>query len=137
MHVLVNVSEQDWMVQHILPQHVRIYNHAASGSYLIRITILQAHAETAKACQESDNAASGSLWNDTVLQILRGLVDKVANVRMVAAQGLTKVVTAEDPTQQAVVQAQIVPALEKRLAEEEDVDCRQACTEALAAVPKN
>jgi serine/threonine-protein phosphatase 2A regulatory subunit A len=137
MHVLVNVSEQDWMVQHILPQHVRIYNHAASGSYLVRITILQAHAETAKACQESANAASGSLWNDTVLQILRGLVDKVANVRMVAAQGLTKVVTAEDPTQQAVVQAQIVPALEKRLAEEEDADCRQACTEALAAVPNN
>ena len=63
-------------------------------------------------------------------------MDKVANVRMVAAQGLAKVVTAEDPAQKAVVQAQIVPALEKRLSEEEDDDCRQACTEALQAVPK-
>jgi serine/threonine-protein phosphatase 2A regulatory subunit A len=134
MHVLVKVAGQDWMVQQILPQHVRIYNHAASGSYLIRITILQAHAEMAKACQEL--SSSGTLWNDTVLQLLRGLSDKVANVRMVAAQGLTKVVTAEDPAQKAVVQAQIVPALEKRMAEEEDEDCRAACTEALAAVPK-
>jgi serine/threonine-protein phosphatase 2A regulatory subunit A len=132
MSVLTTVAGQDWMVQHILPQHVRIYNHAATGSYLIRITILQAHAEMAFACQE--NALN--LWNDTVLQILRGLTDKVANVRMVAAQGLTKIVGAEDASQQAVVQAQIVPALEKRLSEEEDEDCRQACAEALAAVPK-
>lgn len=137
MSVLVGAAGQEWMVQHILPQHVRIYNHAASGSYLIRITILQAHAETAAACQTGNAAAGGgTLWNDTVLQILRGLQDKVANVRMVAAQGLTKVVTADDPAQVAVVQAQIMPALEKRMAEEEDPDCRQACSEAIAAVPK-
>ena len=137
MPVLVNAAGQDWMVQHILPQHIRIYNHAASGSYLIRITILQAHAATASAC-ESGNAAAGggTLWNDTVLQMLRGLVDRVANVRMVAAQGLAKVVTAEDPAQVAVVQAQILPALENRMAEEEDVDCRQACSDALEAIPK-
>jgi serine/threonine-protein phosphatase 2A regulatory subunit A len=137
MSVLVNAAGQEWMVQNILPQHVRIYNHAASGSYLIRITILQAHAETAFACQSGSAASGGgTLWNDTVLQILRGLQDKVANVRMVAAQGLTKVVTADDPAQVAVVQAQIMPALEKRMAEEEDPDCRHACAEAMAAVPK-
>jgi len=140
MPVLVNAAGQDWMVQHILPQHVRIYNHAASGSYLIRITILQAHAATAFACGEdggeNSSGAGGTLWNDTVLQMLRGLVDRVANVRMVAAQGITKIVTAEDPAQVAVVQAQILPALESRMAEEEDVDCRQACSEALAAIPK-
>jgi len=140
MPVLVNAAGQDWMVQHILPQHVRIHNHAASGSYLIRITILQAHAATAVACEEKSGngaaAGGGTLWNDTVLQILRGLVDRVANVRMVAAQGLTKIVTAEDPAQVAVIQAQILPALEARMAEEEDVDCRQACSEALAALTK-
>lgn len=137
MPVLVNAAGQDWMVQHILPQHVRIYNHAASGSYLIRITILQAHAATAHAC-ESGNAVAGggTLWNDTVLQLLRGLVDRVANVRMVAAHGLAKVVAAEDPAQVAIVQAQILPALESRMGEEEDVDCRQACSDALAAIPK-
>lgn len=137
MGVLVKAAGQDWMCQHILPQHVRIYNHAASGSYLIRITILQAHAETAKASQELPNASSGTLWNDVVLQLLRGIVDKVPNVRMIAAQGLAKVVLAEDPSHQAVTRAQIVPALEKRMAEEEDEDCRAAFTEALAAVPKN
>jgi len=137
MPVLVNAAGQDWMVQHILPQHVRIYNHAASGSYLIRITILQAHAATASACETGNAAAGGgTLWNDTVLQMLRGLVDRVANVRMVAAHGLAKVVTAEDPAQVAVIQAQILPALEKRMAEEEDIDCRQACSDALTAIPK-
>jgi len=137
MPVLVNAAGQDWMVQHILPQHVRIYNHAASGNYSIRITILQAHAATAAACESGNGAAGGgTLWNDTVLQMLRGLVDRVANVRMVAAQGLAKVVTAEDPAQVAVVQAQILPALENRMAEEEDVDSRQACSDALAAIPK-
>jgi hypothetical protein len=54
----------------------------------------------------------------------------------VAAKGLAKVVVAEDPAQVAVVQAQIMPALEKRMAEEEDIDCRQTCSEALAAIPK-
>jgi serine/threonine-protein phosphatase 2A regulatory subunit A len=137
MPVLTNAAGQDWMVQNILPQHVRIYNHAASGNYLIRVTILQAHAETAFACQSGNAAAGGgTLWNDTVLQMLRGLIDKVANVRMVAALGLAKVVVAEDPTQVAVVQAQIVPALEKRMAEEEDADCHAAIAETLAAIPK-
>jgi serine/threonine-protein phosphatase 2A regulatory subunit A len=137
MPVLVNAAGQDWMVQHILPQHVRIFDHAVSGSYLIRITILQAHAATAVACQSGNAAAGGgTLWNDTVLQLLRGVVDRVPNVRMVAAEGLAKVVTADDPAQVAVVQAQIMPAVEKRLAEEDDMDCRANFSEVLAAIPK-
>lgn len=131
MGVLVRVAGQEWVAQHILPQHVRIYNHAATGSYLIRITILHAHAQTAVAC------ADANLWNDVVLQLLRGVADKVPNVRMVAAEGLRDVVaSADDPSQLAVVHAQIVPALEQRLAEEEDMDARAAVSEALQAVPK-
>jgi serine/threonine-protein phosphatase 2A regulatory subunit A len=127
MPVLVKTAGPEWMVQHLVPQHVRIYNHAASGSYLIRITILQAHAATAVAC-------SGTLWNDVVLQILRGLADKVANVRMVSALGLAKVIQRADgdAQQQAVVDAQIRPALEKRMQDEEDIDCRAAYVLALA-----
>jgi len=131
MPVLVRAAGQEWVAQHILPQHVRIYNHAASGSYLIRITILQAHAQTAIACADS------TLWNDVVVQLLRGVQDKIPNVRMVSAQGLKLVVkAAEDPSQQAIVRTQIVPVLEERLAEEEDLDGRQALSEALEAVPK-
>ena len=126
MPVLVETCGPEWMIQHILPQHVKIYNQSASGSYLVRITILQAHAATAAACEDSD-----SLWNDVILQMLRGIVDKVPNVRMVAALGLAKIVQAAGGDHQAVVEAQIVPALEKRLTEEEDMDCRAACALAL------
>jgi len=74
MPLLVQVAGQDWMVSTLLPHHVRIYN-SNSHSYLVRITIIQAHVETAIGSK------SGPLWNDAVLQILRGLSDKVANVR--------------------------------------------------------
>lgn len=126
MPYLSKVAGQDWIVQHVLPQHVRLYNMAQS-TYLVRITILRAHAETAVACK------SGNLWNDCVLQILRGLTDKVANVRMVSAAGLARIVEEGD---QAIVQAQIIPALEKRNQEEEDEDCRQAYQDALSRAGK-
>ncbi len=131
MGVLVRSSSPDWIAQHILPQHLRIYNHATTGSYLIRITILQAHAQTAMACGDSQ------LWNDLVSQLLRGVADKVPNVRMVAAHGLKGVLRAvEDPAQHAVVVTKVVPALEARLAEEPDIDCRQAFVDALEVAPK-
>eukprot|EP00980_Cylindrotheca_fusiformis_P016267 scaffold4829_cov129-Cylindrotheca_fusiformis.AAC.27 len=135
MRVLVRVAGQDWVGQQILPQHVRIYDHAQSGSYLIRITILQAHAETARAAQLTPGSG-GTLWNDTVTQIMRGLEDKVANVRMVAAKGLAKIVDAEDPAQEEIVRFQIIPALEKLMAEEKDIDCLAAVTEAIEAARK-
>ena len=67
--------------------------------------------------------------------MLRGINDKVANVRMVAALGIGNIIAATnavgDTQQQAVVQAQITPALEKRLQEEDDIDCRAAYALAL------
>ena len=75
--------------------------------------------------------STGALWKDAILQILRGLVDKVPNVRMVAATGLARIVPQGDT---AVVQAQIRPALEKRMQEEDDYDCRQACALALEQI---
>ena len=121
MPLLVQVAGEDWILSQLLPQHVRIYN-SNSNSYLIRSTILQGNIEMAVTCK------SGQLWNDAILQILRGLSDKVANVRMVAARGLARIVVdGED----AVIQAQIRPALEKRAQEEDDLDCRQECQLAL------
>jgi hypothetical protein len=89
------------------------------------MTIIQTHVEAAVVCK------TGPLWNDFVVQILVGLNDKVANVRMVAAHGLARVVTEGDP---AMVQSQIRPALEKRMQDDDDHDCRQACELALAQV---
>ena len=136
MKILVKSCGVDWMVQTILPHHVRIYSHAASGSYLVRITILQAHAATAVACSETSNT-EGSLWNDVVHHVVQGLNDKVPNVRMVAAHGLADIcAAAEDPSQKALVDATIAPALQKKVSEEEDMDVRYACEGALANCSK-
>jgi serine/threonine-protein phosphatase 2A regulatory subunit A len=120
--LLVKVAGDEWVLSNLFPHHVRIYN-ANNVSYLMRITILQAHIDM--ACQ----ATSGQLFHDVVTQILRGLADKVVNVRMVAAHGLGKIILAEGDA--AVVTVQIRPALEKRVGEEVDYDCRQACVKAL------
>lgn len=135
MPLLTVVAGQDWMVSTLLPQHVRIYN-SNSHSYLIRITLIQAHVEMSmsQVC-----AAGTPLWNDAVLQILRGLSDKVANVRMVAARGLGRLCGNADNANQegaAIISAQIRPALEKRIQEDDDPDCRQACQLALEQVSK-
>lgn len=132
MQTLTKVAGAEWVAQHILPQHIRIYNHAQAGSYLVRITILQAHAQTAAACTEGM-----TLWNDVITQLLRGITDKVPNVRMVAANGLALVLEGlEDESQRAVVESQIVPALEQRMAEEDDLDGRASISAALASAAK-
>jgi hypothetical protein len=51
---------------------------------------------------------------------------------MVAAQGLGRILQAD--TGDFMTVAQIQPAIEKRMAEEDDVDCRQACQEAMEKV---
>lgn len=124
VQLLVKVSGDDWVLSQLLPQHVTLYN-ATTSSYLVRLTIIQSHTEAAAFSKQ------GPLWNDAIRQILRGLNDKVANVRMVAANGLARVVAEGEP---AVVAAQIRPALEKRMQEDDDFDCRQACELALAQI---
>jgi len=150
METLVRTAGQEWMVQHILPQHIRIYNHAASSSYLIRITILQAHAATAIACTSSNTSAGAnstatpsptesSLWNDVVLQLLRGITDNVANVRMVAAKGLHQVIVSASKNHaesNAFIQTQVLSALQQQLSQEQDMDCRDTCQMALDAISK-
>lgn len=143
MPLLVEVAGQDWMLSTLLPQHVRIYN-SNSHSYLIRITLIHAHVEmaTSTAC-----APGTPLWNDAILQILRGLSDKVANVRMVAARGLGRLGADTDADGggggasgggddggSAIIAAQIRPALEKRIQEDDDPDCRHACQIALEQI---
>lgn len=109
MPLLVKVAGPDWMLHNlVLPHHVRIYN-AASQSYLIRITILQAHAQM--------GLAGGDLLEQALHQLIRALNDTVPNVRMVAGKGLYLLAQNHDI-------AKIKPALEQRIAEEEDPDCR-------------
>jgi hypothetical protein len=125
MPLLIKVAGEEWILSTLTPHHVRIYN-ANANAYLIRITIVQAHIEAAVTA-----APESALRKDALLQILRSLTDKVANVRMVSALGLARIVPTAEP---AFLQAQITPALEKLVQEEDDLDCRHACTLALEQI---
>ncbi|KAL7568908.1 hypothetical protein ACA910_015554 [Epithemia clementina (nom. ined.)] len=134
MPLLVKVAGDEWILQHLLPQHVKIY-HQSSSSYLMRITLLQGFILAA-------TAARGPLLPEVINIIVNKSLtqDKVANVRMVAAKGLLQIAQAlqsgeagtgsVDPA--AVLNGQVRPALQQKLASgEDDVDVRHACQLAL------
>lgn len=121
---LVTVAGDDWTVSNLLPHHIKIYSHSDSA-YLMRMTILRAHAQMALA------AKSGNLFFQVVDMLCeKGLKDKVANVRMVASKGLLLICQAGD-CDPDVIASKIRPALEQSLAGEEDVDCVHFATECL------
>ena len=127
MALLVQSVGAEYVSSTLLPHLVRIYNQS-NNTYLIRTTILNALVETALACQ------SGPLWNEVMLQILRGLVDKVPNVRRIVANGLYRIIQAYNEHgygDAAMMQTQVLPALQKSFNEETDVDCIPACQDAL------
>ena len=113
MKQLVRVAGDEWIISNLLPQHIKIYDQSTSA-YLIRMTILKGHGEI--ACQ----AKSGSLFFQAVEQLLRGLKDRVSNVRMVSCQGLLESIKVGD---ESVVSSQIRPALEQAMQTEQDPDC--------------
>ena len=121
---LCQVASDDWIVQNLLPHHIRIYEHATT-SYMLRITILKTHTEMAVSTK------SGQLFFQTVDQLLRGLQDRVPNVRMVAARGLLAVCTNDGDAD--VIGTNIRPAVESLLQRETDDDCRYFLTSALNA----
>jgi serine/threonine-protein phosphatase 2A regulatory subunit A len=113
---LVHVAGEEWIVANLLPQHLKIYAHSESA-YLMRMTILRAHAQMALAAQR------GNLFYQVVEFLCgTGLKDKVSNVRMVTAKGLDLICQSGkcDPD---VVQSKIRRAIEEQLAIEEDPDC--------------
>jgi len=120
---LCHVAGDDWIVQSLLPQHIKIYDHSSS-SYLMRMTILRAHAQMAIASK------NGHLFFQVIDQLLRGILDKVANVRMVASKGLL-IVIQDDACDQDVIASKVKPALDEAMSTEEDIDCQQCFSECL------
>jgi serine/threonine-protein phosphatase 2A regulatory subunit A len=117
MPLLCKVAGPDWMLhQLVLPHHVRIYN-AASTNYLIRMTILQAHAQM--------GLSGGDLLEEALQELMRGLKDRVPNVRITAAKGLLMLAQSQDVQK-------IKNTLELCIVEEEDADCRYFCELAMA-----
>ena len=136
MGLLVRVVGQDFVLHTLLPHHVSIYNSQGSGTYLIRSTIVRAHVETlAEIGPSSGGGGDGDdLWSECLTLVLRALqADKVPNVRMVAALGMAKIVATNVADDHALAQ-QIRPALEERVRDDPDEDCRQACQNALEAI---
>lgn len=124
MPLLVKVAGDDWILQNLLPQHVKIYNQSSS-SYLMRITLLQGFILAA-------TEAKGALLQEVVNLVVKGLTtDKVPNVRMVAAKGLQDLVESESFDDESVIQGQIRPALVQKLTQEDDVDVRYCCQAAI------
>ena len=126
MTLLVRVTGPEYVLSTLLPHHVRIFNQS-SHNYLIRVTILNAHIETALA-------SPTPLWTEVLTQILRGLADRVPNVRTVTARGLSRILQCHNDDgngDAAFIQTQIRPALEKCVTEETDAECRPASQMAL------
>eukprot|EP00543_Licmophora_paradoxa_P007051 CAMPEP_0202455688 /NCGR_PEP_ID=MMETSP1360-20130828/13157_1 /ASSEMBLY_ACC=CAM_ASM_000848 /TAXON_ID=515479 /ORGANISM="Licmophora paradoxa, Strain CCMP2313" /LENGTH=560 /DNA_ID=CAMNT_0049075327 /DNA_START=33 /DNA_END=1715 /DNA_ORIENTATION=+ len=123
---LVKVSGEEWMVSTLLPQHFKIYDHASSA-YLIRMTVLRGHGKIATASQ------SGSLFYQVVDHLLRGLKDKVANVRLATSKSLLEICSSGE-CDESVVASQIRPAIEQAIQTEQDPDCQQYMQECLMKV---
>jgi len=116
MSKLLSVAGPAWMQREILPHYLRIYEE--SSSYLTRITIIRSFAELVK---DGGGAAYGhALLEDVLSLMLKGLRDKVANVRMVAAQGLATVASGDE----AIWSARVQPELMARVTEDDDEDCK-------------
>lgn len=125
MAKLVTVTGSDWIQGQILPQYLDVYNGASS--YLTRITILRSFSNMA----EAENSVTSELLESVVDLLLRGLEDTVPNVRMTAAIGLGTLSSIVD---KGMLESKIQPALEKRIAEDDDDDCKQFAQKAIDAI---
>ena len=138
---LLRVAGPEWLQREILPHYVRIYDE--SSSYLTRITVIRSFAALASADPDAPPSATNalesggepldsesppndadippSLLDDVVSQMIRGLDDRVANVRMVSARGLAGMM---GKCTDSFLNAKVKPALNTCAMEDDDDDCR-------------
>lgn len=117
MSKLLSVTGSSWIQREIIPRYMNIYN--SSVSYLTRITVLKSFSRLANC--EDDGRLSPDLANEVTLLLLKGLDDKVVNVRMVAAKGLEDMKLALDD---GILNSKILPALEQIVTDDPDEDCK-------------
>ena len=131
MPKLLSVTGSEWIQTEILPHYTRMYDE--SHSYLARITVLRCYAALTEKHthgvgghqgepQES-TALSAELMKQIVAFMLRGMKDRVPNVRLVAARGLG-LVTLSGQYDDATMRTQIVPVLSECMTTETDRDCK-------------
>lgn len=124
MGKLLTVTGSTWVQTEMLPTFVSTYDD--STSYLRRITILRSCAQLSLA----EKGLTSALCEAIVNQLLRGLEDKVANVRMVAAKGLRDIAPS---VEKGLMKGKIRPALENVVQQDEDDDAKYFAEQALEA----
>jgi len=117
MAQLLMVAGAPWIQREILPHYRHIYEES-SETYLTRITILRCFV----TLSEAQEALSHSLvlQEEVLSMMLVAVEDPVANVRIVACQGLG---TLAKHCEDGIVATKIRPALEARV-NDDDEDCR-------------
>jgi len=125
MPKLLSVAGAEWIERTILPLYVRIYED--SSSYLTRISVLRSYSNLVNA----KTGMTPGLMEAIVMHLLKALEeDQVANVRIVAAKGLREIANS---VEEGLLNAKILPALQTRTTEDEDVDCQFFAQSALEA----
>jgi serine/threonine-protein phosphatase 2A regulatory subunit A len=119
MAQLLNVGGANWMQKELLTLYKQLYNDNAD-TYLTRITILRCYGALSGAAKTLSQ--SSSLKEETMNMLLTALEDPVANVRLVASKGLTDF--AKLLENDSVVGSKIKPALQARVANDDDADVR-------------
>lgn len=127
---LRKVAGAPWIQREIMPHYRTIYEEA-SETYLTRMTIMRclvSLCETSSSSSQRDmhrnsssHSSSSSLDADILAMMLVSVEDFVANVRIVACQGLG--LLAKHTEDVSIVATKIRPALEGRL-NDADEDCR-------------
>jgi|EP00970_Alexandrium_tamarense_P013827 serine/threonine-protein phosphatase 2A regulatory subunit A len=128
MPKLLSVSGSEWIQEQILPHYMRMYEETTT--YLTRITVLRSFAALAEKDGENENNLSAPLMEQIVNILLKGLKDRVANVRLISARGLG-IVTISGQCDEAMMNGMVVPALTECVTTEEDIDCKYQCQLAL------
>ncbi len=127
---LLSVSGSAWIQSEILPHFAKIYDD--SNSYLNRITVLRCYAALTEKHGDNENNVSPELMKQIVATMLRGLKDKVPNVRLTAARGLGYV-TISGQCDDATMNAVVIPALSECITTDPDWDCKFQCELALSS----
>lgn len=128
MPKLLSVSGSEWIQAEILPHYTTMYEE--THSYLTRITVLRCFGSLTEKHGDSENNVSAELMKQIVTILLKGLKDRVPNVRLIAARGLG-LVTISGQCDDAIMNTQVVPALSEVIPAEPDLDVKYQCQLAL------
>lgn len=119
MPKLLSVAGPHWIQTELLIQYNRIYTE--STSYLTRTTILRSYASLCSS-PASASLLHSQLLDDIIDQLLNGLKDKVANVRIISVQGLMAITPC--CADNSIVEAKILPVLRDVVQKDTDDDCK-------------